>query len=91
MRFLVTPAPACKLKKVWTVPLQVKSVNGPPLVVGNVLWFTVADDQTLWTLDATTGQFLWKGGLAEAAYAPPAILDGRVYEAAFRGLVTAFG
>jgi outer membrane protein assembly factor BamB len=88
-RFQITGG--CKFKQVWAVPLVGASVNGPPLIVGNVIWFTVTGDQTLWTVDATTGALLWKGGLAEAAYAPPALLDGRVYEAAFRGLVTSFG
>ena len=68
-----------------------RDVNGPPLVTGNTIWFAVSADQTLWAVDATTGKLIWKGGLAEPAYAPPAILDGRVYEAAFLGLVAAFG
>jgi outer membrane protein assembly factor BamB len=88
-RFQLTST--CKFNKVWSVPLVGASVNGPPLIFGNTIWFTVAADQTLWTMDATTGQLLWKGGLAEPAYAPPTILDGRVYEAGFPGLVSAFG
>lgn len=81
----------CKLSQVWSVPLAGGGVNGPPLVTGNTIWFAVTADQTLWALDATTGELIWKGGLAEPAYAPPAILDGRIYEAAFLGLVAAFG
>jgi outer membrane protein assembly factor BamB len=81
----------CTLHQVWSVPLSSGGVNGPPLVTGNTVWFAVSADQTLWALNATTGALLWKGGLAEAAYAPPAILDGCVYEAAYLGLVAAFG
>jgi outer membrane protein assembly factor BamB len=81
----------CTLSQVWSVPLSTGGVNGPPLVTGNTIWFAVSADQTLWAVDANTGKLIWKGGLAEPAYAPPAILDGRVYEAAFLGLVAAFG
>jgi outer membrane protein assembly factor BamB len=90
-RFQLGPAPTCQFTQVWSVPLVGFAVNGPPLIFGNTIWFTVSSDQTLWTMDATTGALLWKGGLAEAAYAPPAIVDGRVYQAGFSGLVSAFG
>lgn len=87
-RLQVTPS--CGIKLVWSIPLPTSSVNGPPIITGNVIWFTVSGDQTLWAVDATTGDVLWRGGLAEAAFAPPAIVDGRVVEAAFDGLVSAF-
>jgi outer membrane protein assembly factor BamB len=88
--FRLQLTPSCGFQQVWSIPLQTSAVNGPPIITGNVIWFTVASDQTLWAVDATTGDVLWRGGLAEAAYAPPAILDGRVVEAAFDGLVSAF-
>ena len=85
-------APTCKLQAgLVDGALERRGVNGPPLITGNTVWFTVAADQTLWAIDATTGELIWKGGLAEPAYAPPAILDGRVYEAGFLGLVASFG
>jgi len=90
-RIQLSAGPACTLKVPWAKSLVGAAVNGPPLIVGGSIWFTVAADQTLWTVDTRTGDVQWKGGLAEPAYAPPAIVDGRVYEVGFQGLVTAFG
>lgn len=81
---------SCGIRQVWSIPLETAAVNGPPIITGNVIWFTVSSDETLWAVDARTGAVLWRGGLAEAAYAPPAVVDGRIVEAGFSGLVSAF-
>jgi hypothetical protein len=82
---------SCSFRQDWAVALAGTSVKGPPLITGNTVWFAVPSVQELWALDATSGQLLWKGGLAEAAFAPPAIVDGRVYAVGYQGLVAAFG
>src|SRR5262249_7440461 len=51
-RIQLSPGPACRLKQVWARTLVGAAVNGPPLIVGNTIWFTVAADQTLWAADA---------------------------------------
>jgi outer membrane protein assembly factor BamB len=81
----------CTFKLVWSFPLPTKSVNGPPLVAGNVVWFGASEDQTQWAVDATTGAVLTKLSTAEATFAPITPVDGRVYIPGFLGLVSAYG
>jgi hypothetical protein len=90
-RVSVTAAPGCALKLAWSVPLPTASTNGPPLVAGNVVWCAVSEDQTVWAIDAVTGQQLTRLSAGESVFAPISPVDGRVYVGGFLGLLSAYG
>lgn len=81
----------CSFRVAWSIPLGSGSVNGPPVVAGDVLWFSVAERHALLAVDAASGEVLWTGSVGEPAYAAPTVLDGRVYVAGFSGMVKGFG
>jgi outer membrane protein assembly factor BamB len=81
----------CRLRTVWSIPLGVESVNGPPTVAGDVVWLPVTDSLAIWAVDARSGEVLWKGSMGEPVYTAPTVIDGRVYAGGFAGLVRAFG
>ncbi len=82
---------SCKLRRAWTIPLDVVSVNGPPTVAGDVVWFPVTEKYEIWAVDARSGAVLWRGSLGESVFTAPTVIDGRVYAAGFSGAVKAFG
>ena len=81
----------CRLRLVWTVPVPSRSVNSPPMIAGDVLWFGVSDAYSIWAVDTSSGEVLWRGSLGEALFAPPTIVDGRIYIGGFSGVLNGFG
>ena len=81
----------CRLRAAWSVPFSVESVNGPPTVAGDVVWFPATETYAIWAIDARSGSVLWSGQMGEAVFTAPTVLDGRVYAAGFSGVVKAFG
>ena len=83
--------PKCRLRIAWSVPLGVESVNGPPTIAGDVVWFPATDTLAIWAVHARTGKVLWKGSMGEPVYTAPTVIDGRVYAGGFSGVVKSFG
>jgi len=81
----------CRLRVVWSVPFSTESVNGPPTVAGDVVWFPATETYAIWAIDARSGSVLWSGQMGEAVFTAPTVLDGRVYAGGFSGVVKAFG
>ena len=81
----------CRLRLVWTVPVPSRSVNSPPMIAGDVLWFGISDAYAIWAVDTLSGEVLWRGSLGEALFAPPTIVDGRIYIGGFSGVLKGFG
>jgi outer membrane protein assembly factor BamB len=81
----------CALRLDWSIPLGTGTVNGPPVVVGDYVWFSVSDGLSVWAVDADRGETVTELSVGEPVFAQPTVLDGRVYVGGFLGLVKAFG
>ena len=81
----------CRFRVAWSIPLGIESVNGPPTVAGDTVWFPATDTLAIWAVDARSGEVLWKGSMGEPVYTAPTVIDGRVYAGGFSGVVKAFG
>ena len=89
--YKIVLGPDCKFRLDWKFPLPTKSVNGPPLVTGNVVWLPVSEDQAVWGVDATTGRAADEARRRRGDLPPPTPLDGRLYVPGYQGLISAYG
>jgi outer membrane protein assembly factor BamB len=85
---------SCNLELVWQTPVTV-SVAVTPTIANGIVYFSsgnVINTAKVYAVNAETGQILWSSPTIPAkAYATPAVVNGRVYVAAYDGKLRAYG
>jgi hypothetical protein len=71
---------------VWEKPFPNATLQGSPSVAGNVVWLALSGTSgRLRGYDAATGALRYDRAIGGMSFAPPAILDGRLFEDARHG------
>lgn len=83
---------SCQLQLAWQRELGTgNTVVSPPTVARDVVYYADGTGDKLFALDAKTGRVLWRQTLGGPVFAPPVVVDGRVYVVSWDGDIYAFG
>lgn len=81
----------CRPRRVWSVPLRTRSLNGSPTVAGDTVWFATSGRfPRLLGVDARTGAVRARLPLDTLTLVAPTVVDGRIYVGSFFGRVYSF-
>ena len=83
----------CAVRLAWQRSVGRNNLIGsPPIVAGDVVYVAMAWDQRVYAFDALTGHPLWNSGdaIGGAVFAPPVVVNGRLYQGSWNGRIYAF-